>query len=1294
LRKLWCIALRMAGLLSAADLATAHRVQGVASIDSSSEGCAAVAVAAAVAKPRSSACAAEVAKKQPSETSGTALAAVASTGDASPDAASSDPAPNTPQRPLRQVGGQSSQRRRRRAAGGELQADDEIGCLSGGQAGERRSPAATRTPQSAGSTALPVSSASQARGRKGLESADSDEDDEGFVDFGDFLGDGQDLAEDFDAVDFPSPAGGPAAVGSSVEGHDRVPRRQGGSAGRGGVSGRVAAVNSGNWSPAPRSSPPPPPPAGSLKALPSDCVQRFLHLVREGEYSEALKALRKARRAVKGRGCSREAFGGLRALLHHLLEGYAFAGRMPEALELLQGMKRGAEGRLVGAAAFNALLRGLLARGSLVEARFIVREEMPRMGVSPNEASLNLLMDTAARAGPAHLDEAWDVLEEMQKRGLRADKYTVSMLTKGITDRGDKRRGSAVPRGVALVEKFLVTQPDHVDEVLVNSLLDVFCRMGDMTRLEATLQKMKEYGIRGSAVTYGTIVKAYGRSGNIEKVLQAWEEMSREGLEANAVTYGCMLDACVKCGRLDQALQVFTLMKTKCLHRNTILYATLIKGFAKSKDPGAARALHREMVREGVTCNVVVFNSLIDACVRASDLHSAAEVLQQMAAAGVQPDLITFSTLIKGYCSNGDLAKAMRLAEELQARDLQCDEIVYNSLLEGCVKAGDLQLGLRLFSGMRQQGVRPSSVTFSILVKLLARAGRLDLACQLVAYEMREMHGVAPTRMVWSCLVTCAVKAKDLTRAAAALELLDIEAGAVGAARASMYATVLEGCLAQGEVGLALGLCFHTYTRGTNDEGPRGFLSTDLLRRVFDCVGSKGGHQTEATDTLVALRPFIGEQACASLEEALAKGSSRHRSSLPTSQGRPPAVGAAGSVGGSDRRNGSMQCDTKLDGACSSSGAGVLGVAVRDASPLSANPPPSLAPATDAATASAAAAYASTSSAVGCVTSPAAAALLSGLPLGASPMVPWSWGSASPFNTFAPTGYEAAQAHASAMGLGGMWSPAAMAAAAAAATAGASPSTASAAAAAAVAAATAMPWNWSGVGGDCGMEGYESTFAYGGGTLDTSLCGWWPGQGGSHLMHSWDAGLWHGTGRTSGNVAAAAADAEGAADSRPGGVATRSEENTVGASCGYSEAPSTPCGSRAASGFLCGETPATGSKVVGEQTPATTAGGPSTCGRSPQPLSPSDMLPSTSRRGGRASHGAGGSSRGGEGDVGLKVRLFAGSGSPTADGTPAATLQEAMSPADGATRAQTESGSTGASQVPLAVLIDGPPGLC
>jgi len=615
-----------------------------------------------------------------------------------------------------------------------------------------------------------------------------------------------------------------------------------------------------------------PPQSGSLKALPARHVTDFLARVQEGKYDQAQEALRQVRSALGGRSRSKEAFGGMRALLHYLLEAYGCADLISEAVRALEEMKNGSEARLVSPAAFNAVLRGVLARSAFEQARFIVRNEMPRLGVTPNEASMNLLMDTAARSGPYYLEEAWNILEEMQSQNLRADKYTVSILTKHISERvTDKRRS---PRGVALVEHFLVTQPDDVDEVLVNSLLDVFCRMGDMPRLEATLQKMKQYNIRGSAVTYGTIVKAYGRAGNIDKVLQAWSDMQTEGLEANAVTYGCMLDACVKCGHLEKAIQVFEIMRTQGLHRNTILYATLIKGFAKSKDPTAARLLYKEMLDEGVLCNVVVFNSLIDACVRASDLHAAAEVLQEMTNSGVRPDLITFSTLIKGYCSSGELAKAMRLQEELQARELECDEIVYNSLLEGCVKAGDLQLGLKLFGEMRQKGVRPSAVTFSILVKLLSRAGRLDLATHLVSKEMREMHGVAPTRMVWSCLVTCCVKARDLTRAAAALDLLDAEGAASGMQRAAMYAAVIEGSMTSGEVSTALLLVERAYNRAPPEDTARILLAMDLLKRVFETAGHRGP-EAEAQAVLDSISRHLSEQVRSTLEEVLHRGSRR-----------------------------------------------------------------------------------------------------------------------------------------------------------------------------------------------------------------------------------------------------------------------------------------------------------------------------------------------------------------------------------------------------------------------------------
>eukprot|EP00913_Durusdinium_trenchii_P018519 g17401.t1 len=667
---------------------------------------------------------------------------------------------------------------------------------------------------------------------------------------------------------------------------------------------------------------PTPPSAGCLKALPSQNVQDFLNAVQDVIGGVVNQTFDSEIRNTAGMRRSKEGFGGMRAMLHYFLESCATANQVAQALGFLDELKASSEARLVSSAAFNALLRGLLSRNGFEEAQWL-RTEMLRFGVAPNEASLNLLMDTAARSG-SHMDEAWDILEassrclEMQKQNLKADKYTVSILTKQLSDRiSDKRR---VPRGVAMVEHFLKMQPEDVDEVLVNSLLDVFCKLGDMPRLEATLDRMREYGIRGSAVTYGTIVKAYGRAGNIDRVLQAWEEMQDEGLEANAVTYGCMLDACVKCGHLEKALQIFAIMKQRGLHRNTILYATLIKGFAKSKDPLAAKNLYREMRSERVPCNVVVFNSLIDACVRACDLQGAAEVLQEMTATNVRPDLITFSTLIKGYCSNGELSKAMRLQEELQARQLECDEIVYNSLLEGCVKAGDLQLGLRMFSEMRQKHVRPSAVTFSILVKLLSRAGRLDLAIHLVSKDWEQgellngsvdlqtyqkqfhkkeqdaesklLHPNAPDAwraanqdglVMPSDLLSQGSRSQqsgDGFRVAGQRWSLlgdrpanEENADVIG--RISMYSAVIESSTTSGEVSTALQLIEWAYTRAPPEDARAG-LSMDLLKRVFETAGFRGA-EGEAQDVLDAIGRRVGEHARNVLQDTLSRSASGPR---------------------------------------------------------------------------------------------------------------------------------------------------------------------------------------------------------------------------------------------------------------------------------------------------------------------------------------------------------------------------------------------------------------------------------
>eukprot|EP00747_Dinoflagellata_sp_TGD_P193400 gnl/TRDRNA2_/TRDRNA2_59512_c0_seq1.p1 gnl/TRDRNA2_/TRDRNA2_59512_c0~~gnl/TRDRNA2_/TRDRNA2_59512_c0_seq1.p1 ORF type:complete len:706 (+),score=148.84 gnl/TRDRNA2_/TRDRNA2_59512_c0_seq1:172-2118(+) len=358
-----------------------------------------------------------------------------------------------------------------------------------------------------------------------------------------------------------------------------------------------------------------------------------------------------------------------------------------------------------------------------------------------SRGSSNALEDVMRRKG---VDEAWTALEEMQKSGAATDKFTISrMLMKTVGDGRCRLNPSRVYRGIDLVERFIEQQPKDVDEVLFNALLDTCCRLKDLNRLEATVQRMRELKVQPSPVTLGILVKTYGQAGDLQKVLQVWSEMEKQRGQANAVTYGCMIDACVKCGHLEKAVEIFKGMKKEKKHKNTILYTTLIKGYGLEKDLQHALELFREMAHEGVPYNTITYNSVIDACIKCGDVASAETLLHEMTApeSTLEPDLISYSTLLKGYCHAGELDKALHVAETIKAKGLRCDELVYNTLMDGCVKANDITAGVGLFEEMVHNGMKPSAITHSILARLYQRAGYDEEANEAVA-QLYQHHGI------------------------------------------------------------------------------------------------------------------------------------------------------------------------------------------------------------------------------------------------------------------------------------------------------------------------------------------------------------------------------------------------------------------------------------------------------------------------------------------------------------------------------------------------------------------------
>eukprot|EP00747_Dinoflagellata_sp_TGD_P024545 gnl/TRDRNA2_/TRDRNA2_130621_c1_seq1.p1 gnl/TRDRNA2_/TRDRNA2_130621_c1~~gnl/TRDRNA2_/TRDRNA2_130621_c1_seq1.p1 ORF type:complete len:898 (-),score=206.43 gnl/TRDRNA2_/TRDRNA2_130621_c1_seq1:565-3258(-) len=562
-------------------------------------------------------------------------------------------------------------------------------------------------------------------------------------------------------------------------------------------------------------------------------AQEALHcastLARGGDPDEAIALLR-----CECVGANPAALG---AAYHAVVEAYLGQGRMDPAFDVLTEARHLGSRCSMTAASQELVLKALVQAQYHSRAAELVRT-MCGSGAVPGDAVLNSVLDAAVRARA--YGEAWDVLELLLRHSRRADKYFVSILTKSLESSTDRRW---VRRGIALVDMFIEQQREDVDEIVFNSLLNVLGTIGDMTKLQQTLMKMHEHGVPPSAVTYGTVVKAYGRARDIDAVLKVWAEMRTRCLGVNPVTCGCVLDACVKCGHLDKAMTIFQEMRLQGLHKNTVLYATLIKGLAKVRDLVGTMHLYQEMRTEGVPCNLVTYNSLMDVCVRCGDLQAAAFFLQDMMQIGIDPDLITFSTLIKGYSHTGEVNKALALSRELKSRGLKCDEIMYNSLIDGCAKAGKLSEGLMVFEDMLQARVAPSNITFSILVKLHFEAGQPDGAFRLVD-EMAGRHRCAPNRVVYTVLLRCCAQhggtalhrgVQLLTELASRRNSKMPDQGMVGA--------VVSGCVQHGDLETAVRVV-REFAGGGARKGPS-LVPQDCVRLLLEALGARGDARGE-----------------------------------------------------------------------------------------------------------------------------------------------------------------------------------------------------------------------------------------------------------------------------------------------------------------------------------------------------------------------------------------------------------------------------------------------------------------
>ncbi|CAJ1350505.1 unnamed protein product [Effrenium voratum] len=295
--------------------------------------------------------------------------------------------------------------------------------------------------------------------------------------------------------------------------------------------------------------------------------------------------------------------------------------------------------------------------------------DIKRQGIAPSEHMFAQMIDVLVTGG--RLPQALELFEEMrQAHGDRMSSsgfaMAYAMVVKGYAQQKD------AVRALQCYEEMKALGV-HIGVVVLNTLIDACCRVGDMARAGELLDDMARLDIVPDLITYSTLIKGY----------------------------------CAK-GDLDQALALFGAMRRKGIKPDAIVFNSLLDGCARKEMPALCEQVINDMIAAGVQPSNYSASILIKLYGRIADLDAAFKVLDEMPLKfGFRPNAAVYTTLMSSCTWNGRIDLAMNLKDRMMEDGQVPDEKTYSTLLRGASRSGQTEhLAALLWEALEQGGSR------------------------------------------------------------------------------------------------------------------------------------------------------------------------------------------------------------------------------------------------------------------------------------------------------------------------------------------------------------------------------------------------------------------------------------------------------------------------------------------------------------------------------------------------------------------------------------------------------------
>ncbi|XP_057457733.1 pentatricopeptide repeat-containing protein At3g49170, chloroplastic [Lotus japonicus] len=351
-----------------------------------------------------------------------------------------------------------------------------------------------------------------------------------------------------------------------------------------------------------------------------------------------------------------------------------------------------------------------------------------------------------------------------------------------------------------LLHRKLTESQLNLDSLLLNSLISLYSKCGDITTARSIFQTM---GSKRDLVSWCSMMSCFANNSMEHEALVTFLDMLEHGFYPNEycftaalracsnslyfsvgrvvfgsvlktgyfdshVSVGCeLIDMFVKgCGDIESAHRVFEKMQ----ERNVVTWNLMMTRFAQMGYPEDSIDLFFRMLLSGYTPDRFTLTSALTACAELELLSVGKQLHSWVIRSGLALDLCVGCSLVDMYAKcavDGSLVDSRRVFNSMPEHNV----VSWTALIAGYVRgSGQEQEAMRLFCDMLQGNVAPNGFTFSSVLKACANLPDFGFGEQLHSQTIKL--GLSAVNCVANSLINMYARSGRLECARKCFDLL------------------------------------------------------------------------------------------------------------------------------------------------------------------------------------------------------------------------------------------------------------------------------------------------------------------------------------------------------------------------------------------------------------------------------------------------------------------------------------------------------------------------------------------